>query len=802
LGCRGRCQQDVPYSFVKEGTYELRYQILITDQAPLVSETLTITIDTTAPELVGDGALVFPEEVVRDGVTSSYLAANNDRVVASVPRYTDPAPGDVITAYWDTAEGDDLQAVSRTLTAGDYQDEITLTFEGEMIRARGEGTRLVRYRVSDRAGNQSGLAAYVALQVLDEAPEEGLEPPWFYDDDIADAGDNTLFKQIIEAGNGLVVLIPAWQNLPGFPGLDDVVYLEWGRGENPAEQDFEAVDQQTVAGPVDPSFFPLELTLPHRNLLPDGLYSVRYRVNGWNDSVTWSPPVTLVADTTPPRRDSNPEGARGPEAPITDAYLDAHPDGVECTVPAYPDWQPGDRVLFWWLRAPLPDDPTTLVPAGEAEVTAQPQQIIVPASVVTATGDGGCYVIYVLQDKATNISRLSVYTRLGVALGALPQGLLDPEVAQADDGLVDLDDAFAGVIVGIPAFDNWKPTDRVEVTWGTAVLDEEPLGSAPGFPLPVKVPTDVLRAQYGAGEGAVPTPVSYRILRGDAVFGPKQISVDVDFSVVGPELPEWPDPVNPALPVATVFGGDRATPNQLTRQDNGAPATLEFNLYAPVAAGEEVDVYWGDTRVEEARYTVQAGDAPGKLVVVTIPWSYIEQAGNNAALPVHYRIHAPGSPNEQHSPTTAVSVDAVVIIPPAPAFEKLSGNGMLNCTSLDGADRAVLVKVPDLSAYLGAGDTVTLTWTPLAGMTGEEVLDAAIKEEAIVLDAATVRGFVWRVQPYARHILPTYDPDGAGPAGRARINYAFTYKDEPVTSATAEAIVAMFDAAGACPLTQ
>lgn len=782
---------DVPYIHMfDEGTYELRYQLLITGEPSQSSEALTITIDATAPELNKDSALIFPEEVVRDGVTARYLTENSDQVVATVPPYTDPAPGDVITAYWDSTEGEAQLAVTRTLTAGDYQEPITLTFDGDMIRARGEGTRWVRYRITDMAGHQTDWADYVALKVLEDAPADGLAPPWFNAGDIADAEDNTLLRKVIDAGNGVPVWVPAWKNLVSIPGLEDVLYLEWGPGADPDEKDFEAVDLLTITGPADPDAFPLSLTVPAEKLRPDGIYSVRYRVHTWNDAKVPSPAITFIVDTIPPWAQKEPEAATGPGVPVTDAYLEEHPAGVVCTLPAYPDWQPGDTVVFWWLNA-LPDDPTTLEPAGVQAVTAQPQEITVPASVVRETGDGGCYLVYVLKDKAGNLSRVSVYTRVSVALGALPAQLFPPLVPRAGDGLVDLDDAHAGVHVGIQTFANWKPADRIIVTWGTTELPAEVMGSTPRFPVEVRVPTEVLRHEYGDATGPVTTRVSYRVVRGDMVFGPLEIVIAVDFSVIGPELPEWPDPTNPDLPVATVYGSDRSKPNQLTRDDQGKPAIVEFALYAPVAAGEQVEFYWNGKRVADASYTVQPGDAPGKTVVASIPWAVIAAAGNQPALPVHYRIHAPGSPNEQRSPTTLVDVKAIVITPPAPAFLKLSPSGFLNCQSLDGSDHAVLVQVPDLSTLLAAGDKVTLTWTPLPGLTGETELERAIKVETITLDATTVKGFVWRVQPYQDYILPTHDFDGASPIGRARAIYAFDHQSGSAVSETAEALIGM-----------
>lgn len=71
----------------------------------------------------------------------------------------------------------------------------------------------------------------------------------------------------------------------------------------------------------------------------------------------------------------------------------------------------------------------------------------------------------------------------------------------------------------------------------------------------------------------------------------------------------------------------------------------------------------------------------------------------------------------------------------------------------------------------------------------------------VTLTVQTAKGFAWRVEPYATYILPTYDPPpGAGAAGHAVTTYSYLKNGETILSHPAEAVVAMFDAAGSCPL--
>ncbi|MCG7508984.1 hypothetical protein [Mesorhizobium retamae] len=626
-----------------------------------------------------------------------------------------------------------------------------------------------------------------------------LDPPEFNAGDITDPTDGTLKKDIVLSGSGLTVHIPKYPQYYEDPwdGEHDTISLFWKRGADPE------VSVAEILVPLgNPAQFPIPLTVPADNMRPDGIYSLKYRVKlflGENEECL---PIPLIVDTTPPWGIANPAAPDLPAEPITDEYLANNQDQVVVTIPQYPGAQkPGDRVLVWWVKE-VPEDPEAVIPSAIADV-GDPQVVIIPGSEIRKVGDGGCYVVYVLVDKATNASRISLYTRVAVALGALPQGLREPNIPLASDGLIDLEDAFAGVTVEIPEFQNWKSSDRVEVTWGATTVHAPELGPLPTFPIAIPIPAEVIQDEYGDAAGETPATVSYRILRGDMPFGPEQTIVQVNLSVIGPDLPDWPDPTNPNLPIATVYGEISNTENILTEDDNGKDAKFSFRLYDPCNEGELIDIYWDNTVVPEAQYTVKQGDQPGNPVDAVIPWRYIEAGGNNHELPVHYRIGAPGSPNQQRSQVTIVDVGANVITPEKPVFLKLFEDRILTCSSLDfdGTNHAVLVQVPDLSKYLADGDTVTLNWTPLGSTSGENILEDAIKEETVTLGPDhPATGFIWRVEPYDDHILPTFDPDGLGRVGRARIKYSFFYDNATRTSEQEEKLVGMYNAVGSCPL--
>jgi hypothetical protein len=249
-----------------------------------------------------------------------------------------------------------------------------------------------------------------------------------------------------------------------------------------------------------------------------------------------------------------------------------------------------------------------------------------------------------------------------------------------------------------------------------------------------------------AAAGQQPTNVSYRVLRGEVSSAVQAITVDVDFSFIGPipdpnPDPEWPDPVNGDLPVPEVRGRVSGLPNELNRTDAGEPADLTVELYGPLNEGEVIEFYWGSQASPAARYVVKDTDTAGDERTVEIPWIVIEKEGDNAALPVYYGIHAADSENDQQCEPIDVVVDLATVVPDAPTFLGLNPtSGWLTCVSLyaDPANPApgepgIRVSIPDLTEYLADGDEVTLTWTALSGRTGETPIPGAEKSEVITL---------------------------------------------------------------------
>lgn len=149
----------VPISKLDEGVHSLYYRLIPWNDpaAERTSVPVNVTIDKTAPILASSSELIFPPEVSPPPkeITAAYLAdpANNDQVLATLPDYTEPKVGDVITWYWEQSPGGRDVAGTRTLELGDLGKPLLLPFSGDLLRRSGNGERYATYRVRDRAGN-------------------------------------------------------------------------------------------------------------------------------------------------------------------------------------------------------------------------------------------------------------------------------------------------------------------------------------------------------------------------------------------------------------------------------------------------------------------------------------------------------------------------------------------------------------------------------------------------------------------------------------------------------------------------
>ncbi|MDD2044140.1 hypothetical protein NP572_18615 [Pseudomonas putida] len=634
----------------------------------------------------------------------------------------------------------------------------------------------------------------------------GVDKP---DDVLADPSDFTVKASVLkDPAKELAISIPKW-GLPSPDAGEDALTVYHRIGE--FEQDiFSGAFNQDQAGD-----FPLRVVLEKDadEYGADGQHNFIFVVTPFNTGIPQpSDPLTLIYDRMPPNLDNPPDAV----PPIVEV-VDGNVSSVSAILPDYPDRAPKDVVYYYWLDR-VPENIDNIPPVDNVEVTAANQSLPIPDTLIKAGGDGEWFVVYVLVDKAGNISRVSKPMSVVVALGAMPANLKLPEVPLAADDLIDRLDAKQGVQVHVLEYDNWKSTDEISVSWGATPLEMRPIGEGQNFPVVFSIDPTVLRGEYDEDVlGTQVVNVSYEVLRGGKSRGSKAIDVNVNFETFGPvdpgtdPDPDWPDPINSRLPLCSVYGAKSNQANELLPVDDRLNATLKVDLYEGLEEHDLMEFYWGNTHITQADYQVKATDSAGDNITAEILWSYIQRTGNTT-VPVHYEITRAGVPNKPASKNQSVTVSAVVVHPDAPGFEGVSDTGWLACEALvDPADpslpAAVRVKVGDLSQYgLKENHLVTMHWKLLHAQSGDvEVL--SWEQEIKLGTEYPPSGFIWRVEPYEDYILPLYEFDDDDHTGRAFSWYEFEDPslreqglDALIVSEVIEQKIAMHGVWGPCPV--
>ncbi len=609
--------------------------------------------------------------------------------------------------------------------------------------------------------------------------------------------------------SGLTVGIPAWTNQAPSGASDEVrLYFDNGTGN------WDEVGYHRFTAPfAEP--FPYPMTIDVNRLPDDATCKLQYIITSYNDFETESSELTVICDRLPPYKHAPPAALKLAADYLDDSNLP--PGGnLTVTVPGYPDWKAADKIAIYLVDAAnIPEDPTDAalvfidnVPSPG--ITDTPVQV--PADKIRDFGDAECVLLYVLLDEAHNPSAVSVHKLVGLTFGPLPGTLHPPRVPQAVPGPLVNEHVRVGVSVWIEKYPNWKAGDKVRVFWGgTRVEPDIDFPNTPTMEVRV-LPAELMLREYGQSTtGTKTTTVSYQILRKGRPFGPQSADFPVNFEVPIPWVPwppvDWPNPVHPDLLAGEVKNFDDSRTNQLTRADKGKDAKFTFTWYDSAQDDDVVDFVWNGQRVVEAQVIFDKTiHTPGGDLTVDIPWAYIREGGNGDPVPVHYRVHRPGVTNDLDSDTTDVDVNAIAVELPPASFPKIPiPTGYPGCGALE-SDGALMVRIPDLTGLLKAGDTISFEFTPMIGedlSSPENPIPGVKFEKDFVLGSAgaPVTGFEFRVEPYATYIQPLYDENPTTRRGRVKIQYFFDDGTEKVGSDALVSRTAFHAATTPCPIT-
>ncbi|WP_455922874.1 hypothetical protein [Pseudomonas putida] len=361
--------------FASEGVHTLWYSYINDVGNPKESIETVVTIDKTPPgNNAPIGALIFPPEVVANGITAEYLGSHNDEVVASVPAYLGAKRGDYISWYWGTTPPSDEDLPDGT-TAGliDVNAPVTITIPGDVIRAKGAGQKAAPFVIHDRANNIREVfgVPYFPVELL--PPPFGLLAPEvpLAEDGLIDLGDAQL---------GVEVVIPDYQ------GYDpsDYYQVEW-----------DGI-VQAITPITTPSFTISWATLSRNGLGPRAVI-VKYYVKRTATSLVRypSPELTVNVDFRAPGPDPIVPGPNPLLLPVTvrgGAWQTGDPDNkltiadrgqpATATVELAAKIEDGDILTLRWGTFPGTAATVTINGESEGDVVTFP----VPWNVINQGG--------------------------------------------------------------------------------------------------------------------------------------------------------------------------------------------------------------------------------------------------------------------------------------------------------------------------------------------------------------------------------------------------------------------------------
>lgn len=609
--------------------------------------------------------------------------------------------------------------------------------------------------------------------------------------------------------NPLEITIPKWLDFS--PGSEDrfkeLLHLQW-RPKGSTE-DFLTVNSIEIRGPETDHTFPLQEQIPVEAFkdYKNAEFEFTYQVITWNGGeANNAKEVPLVIDAEPPYG----TGSLADLMVSEDHVVDTNKDNIIVNIPPYSDSKVGDKIALYWLAGKVPDNPEDLLhltPIGGGPMLVPASlTMTVPKEKIEEIGDGDCYAVYVLIDLAGNASRIGRSNRVQVTLGLLPvEPLPAPTVRHADhlsDGIIDREDAFAGVFVDIESeITNWKLGDYIGVKWGDTQLAPHYISV---FPVAIPVAWDVLKKEYdfltsdpSLNEQSV--TVQYSLVRGTYPFSSLPTTVQVDFAKVGPDNPDEPDPVNSALGLVRVVSS-QAVENIIDEGDRGQEAHVLLAPYDGILKGQEIEFFWQGKSV--SKHTVDA-EVPGDPDIdITVPWAIVD-AGGNGDIKVYFKVSHPDYLNTEDSKPTTVAVSAIEVVLPMAVFPKIDPTlQWLNCPSLELNESqdayGITVHIP-ASRFLLKGTKVKIKWESFIDRNTTDPLDGGELEsqEFTVTEDQELNGLNWWAGPYETLLEGIYGADGDN-YGSAKVTYTVDNNPSEIT----EVVVAMFIAGSGCIFTK
>lgn len=416
---------------------------------------------------------------------------------------------------------------------------------------------------------------------------------------------------------------------------------------------------------------------------------------------------------------------------------------------------PGDILRFWISRvysASNTEEPIYEGPAAALiNVSINKFRLLDPLAI---------YAYYTITDEVGNVSNLSFAAGVKVLFAPLPV-LETPIVDLAEtDKLIDLKDS-ANTTVKLRRVDNILDDDEVRVEWGGQNLGEFAFGT--NDPLSVPVPFTDIFTEYYDGDADIttdkPVTIVATLLRGTEVISDSELEIGVNIYYPGPVNPTDPVPPNDLLEEPHITS--TAVPDILEPADYDKDHTVTIQLWTdvdkPVKTGQQIHGEYEGVRFGPEFLT--DGDIS---VTMTLPWSVISAGGLGINKKLRYFVSDIGGVNENPSPITDVTNNAIVVELDPPVVARESGT-TIYCEDLTEAGFGLKVGIPGNATHLLDGRTVILYAQGYrdAAMTEESPNTAFESAPHPITGGEGAAGFDMTITPYDPNIrnIPVPPPD-------------------------------------------
>lgn len=553
------------------------------------------------------------------------------------------------------------------------------------------------------------------------------------------------------------------------------------------------------------TWVPLVFTIPSTFFLDttnEGPFDLRYEHENAGLVKDWSNRVPIIIDKIAPHNGKPPKKMEFSIAfPIVDETFVPDPY-IEGKIPLWDGELLNVSIFFGWIKGQLPEDPGEVEMIGPLSISPGGTVQITKAMVEKA-GDGLCTAGYALMDKAGNLSPLSEYELMSVALGKWPVAPLGkPTIEDATgDEFLRSDIVNGGAMVNVPYVTNAKTTDTLVV----ALEDEKlipgtPVGPNPSTGTNIFMPWEMIWKVYAAHnkQGVVDIELAYELFRGVEPIPSAIEIVKFNLSAPGPVSPlPNPEPGNDQLKPVNVLG-ESGVPNVLIASDEDEEVNAQIELVDPLVDGDTYTYYYNNTPMGTPYVIDISKDKEGDTIKIPLDWDDLRVHGPSDAMSSYYKLTNPLHGNHQEpDPHSTVEIKFLTLEMPEAEPQTDHPSGWITCNHLreKGGEWGFEWKIP-ANPHMKEGDDVNVEFNGYTDFFTPVLVPATNLKHTFtnITEAQARDGIIWWVGPYSKHFLPIWSKEK--PNGKGEVTYDIEGK--PAASRPTNTRIFLSQGEGSC----